>query len=67
MGPPPSLAMPVLLVAGADAKFVAAAERMASLVPHATLEIVADAGHTVHLERPEAFLAVLRQWLSGAP
>ena len=49
----PALTMPVLLVAGAlDAKFVAAAERMAALLPHATLAVVADAGHTVHLEQP---------------
>ena len=61
----PSLPMPVLLVAGArDAKFVAAAERMAALVPDATLAIVDGAGHTVHLERPAAFEDVLRRWLS---
>ena len=60
----PALPMPVLLVAGGrDAKFVAAAERMAALVPDATLAIVEGAGHTVHLERPEAFEAVLRGWL----
>ena len=56
--------MPVLLVAGArDAKFVAAAERMAALVPDATLAIVEGAGHTVHLEQPAAFVDVLRGWL----
>jgi 2-succinyl-6-hydroxy-2,4-cyclohexadiene-1-carboxylate synthase len=61
----PELTMPVLLVAGADdAKFVAAAERMASLLPNATLEVVASAGHTVHLERPEAFVALLEAWLA---
>ncbi|HEU4842184.1 MAG TPA: alpha/beta fold hydrolase [Ilumatobacteraceae bacterium] len=60
----PELPMPVLLVAGAlDAKFVAAAERMAALVPDATLAIVEGAGHTVHLERPAAFEDVLRGWL----
>ena len=56
--------MPVLLVAGSlDAKFVAAAERMAGLLPHATLAIVDGAGHTVHLERPADFLAALDAWL----
>ena len=50
----PALTMPVLLVAGAlDAKFVAAAERMAGLIPHVTLAVVDGAGHTVHLERPD--------------
>ncbi|MET0459437.1 MAG: alpha/beta fold hydrolase [Ilumatobacteraceae bacterium] len=60
-----ALTMPVLLVAGAlDAKFVAAAERMAGLIPHVTSAVVADAGHTAHLERPDAFLTVLDAWLA---
>ena len=60
----PALTMPVLVVAGAlDAKFVAAAERMASLLPDATLEVVAGAGHTVHLERPGVFADLLERWL----
>ena len=60
----PALTMPVLLVAGSlDAKFVAAAERMAGLIPHVTLAVVDGAGHTVHLERPERFLTVLDAWL----
>ena len=62
----PVLDVPVLLVAGAhDAKFVAAAERMAGLLPRPTLAVVADAGHTVHLEQPAAFLAVLDRWLAA--
>ncbi len=57
--------MPVLVVAGAlDAKFVAAAERMAGLLPDATLAVIDGAGHTVHLERPDAFVAVLDAWLA---
>lgn len=61
-----ALTMPVLVVAGADdAKFVAAAERMAALLPRATLRIVDGAGHTVHLERPDAFLTLLQDWLAG--
>ena len=39
---------------------MAAAERMASLVPDATVTIVEGAGHTVHLERPAVFEDVLR-------
>lgn len=62
----PGVTMPVLLVAGAlDAKFVAAAERMAALLPRATVAIIDDAGHTVHLERPDAFLAALDPWLTA--
>jgi 2-succinyl-6-hydroxy-2,4-cyclohexadiene-1-carboxylate synthase len=61
----PALTMPVLLVAGRrDPKFVAAAERMASLLPDATLITVEDAGHTVHLERPDDFAGVLDDWLA---
>lgn len=61
----PTLTMPVLLVAGAlDPKFVAAAERMAALLPDATLDVVPDAGHTVHLEQPAAFEALLRRWFT---
>ena len=36
-----------------DAKFAAIAERMATLIPNATVAIVAGAGHVVHLERPD--------------
>lgn len=61
----PELAMPVLLVAGErDTKFVALAERMAALIPHSELVIVAGSGHTVHLERADAFVALLADWLS---
>ena len=62
----PTSTCPVLLVAGADdPKFVAAAERMAGLLPRPTLAVVADAGHTVHLEQPAEFLAVLDRWLAA--
>ena len=62
----PDLHMSVLLVAGADdAKFVRAAERMAGLLPRPTLEVIAGAGHTVHLEQPAEFLAVLDRWLAA--
>jgi len=60
------LRMPVLVVAGAlDTKFAAIAQEMVPLIgPHAALALVPDAGHTAHLEQPEAFLALLRDWLS---
>lgn len=59
------LSMPVLVLAGErDAKFAALAERMADAIgDNATLGLVPDAGHAAHLERPEAFLAILRPWL----
>lgn len=52
--------LPVLLIAGAlDEKFVAINRQMAQQLPNARLEIVAGAGHTVHLERPSFFQQVV--------
>ncbi|MBA4175806.1 MAG: hypothetical protein C0505_04490 [Leptothrix sp. (in: Bacteria)] len=48
-----ALTQPVRLMAGGlDTKFSALAQRMAAQIPHATLDIVAGAGHNVVLERP---------------
>jgi len=59
-----SLAIPVLVIAGADdAKFMALAERLASTIAGADLAIIPGAGHTVHLEQTASFLAVLQPWL----
>jgi 2-succinyl-6-hydroxy-2,4-cyclohexadiene-1-carboxylate synthase len=60
------LDMPVLVVAGAlDRKYAALAERLvAGIGTNAELAVVAGAGHTVHLEQPEAFLSTLRAWLA---
>ena len=56
--------MPVLLLAGAlDDKYCALARRMASALPRARTEIVADAGHAVHLEQPAAFADAVRGFL----
>ncbi len=64
----PELTMPVLLVAGeADAKFGALAERMHALIAGAELAIVPGAGHTVHLEAPDAFVDLLAAWLARHP
>ncbi|MEA3019715.1 MAG: 2-succinyl-6-hydroxy-2,4-cyclohexadiene-carboxylate synthase [Actinomycetota bacterium] len=58
------LTMPVLVIAGADdAKFVALAARFVAALPRAELAVIDGAGHTVHLEQPDAFLAVLDRWL----
>ena len=60
----PELEMPVLLLAGElDPKFVAIAQQMAAQIPSARLMVVAEAGHTVHLERPELFDDVVLSWL----
>jgi 2-succinyl-6-hydroxy-2,4-cyclohexadiene-1-carboxylate synthase len=58
----PELAMPVTLIAGErDAKFTALAHEMARLIPQATVTVVPDAGHAVHLERPDAIVDALLQ------
>lgn len=63
-----AITVPVLLVAGAlDAKYVALGEMMRERLPDARLEVVADAGHAVHLERPETFAAVVGAFLDALP
>ena len=65
----PELAMPVLVVTGAaDAKFTELGQRMVDTIgPNADLAVVEDAGHTVHLEQPDRFLAALLPWLTQDP
>jgi 2-succinyl-6-hydroxy-2,4-cyclohexadiene-1-carboxylate synthase len=60
------LDMPALVVAGADdTKFSAEASRLvASIGANATLALIANAGHSAHLEQPAQFLSTLRAWLS---
>jgi 2-succinyl-6-hydroxy-2,4-cyclohexadiene-1-carboxylate synthase len=58
------LSMPTLLVTGAhDVKFATIADEMAATMPRARHLVVPDAGHTAHLENPDAFLTVVRAWL----
>ncbi len=60
------IAAPVLLIAGAlDEKFAALNERMAAAMPAAALRLIADAGHTVHLEQPTRFLDCVDEFLSS--
>jgi 2-succinyl-6-hydroxy-2,4-cyclohexadiene-1-carboxylate synthase len=59
------LSMPVLLLVGAlDEKFVVINQRMAALIPFATLRVVDDAGHTVHLEASRVFTAEVVEFLN---
>lgn len=63
------LHMPTLLLAGElDTKFRALARRLAVAIGQsASVELIAGAGHSAHLEQPKRFLAVLRQFLVGNP
>lgn len=51
------LKSPVMLIAGElDLKFAQIAARMSEVIPKAKLEIVAGAGHAVHLEQPAEYV-----------
>lgn len=51
-----TITAPTLLLAGElDQKFKVIANQMATYLPHATVAIVPEAGHTIHLEQPQAF------------
>lgn len=59
------LSMPVLLVAGErDARFRAEAERLGAGIPQAEVAVVPGAGHACHLECPDAFVALVEDWLT---
>ena len=61
------LAVPTVAMAGAeDEKFVGIAERMARASPRVRALAIDGAGHNVHVERPEAWAAVVRMALAGA-
>lgn len=62
----PRIEVPTLLIAGElDVKFVAIAEQMSALLPNGRLVVVPEAGHTVHLERPDAWCATVDEFLGG--
>ena len=54
---------PTLIVAAASSDELAAQKAAAAQVPGATLEVVAEAGHGVFVDQPEAFNAALRRFL----
>lgn len=57
---------PTLVVTGRlDEKFVELGRRLANGIPASTLTVIDDAGHTVHLEQPEAFHRTVDQWLES--
>ena len=59
----PTLHIPVLLIAGElDTKFTTIAKSMAQALPQSQLHIVLAAGHTVHLEQPQLFTSLVRDF-----
>lgn len=60
-----TLALPTLLVVGeADEKFRHINADMRAILPHAELMTIANAGHTTHLEQPQAFLEAVLGFLA---
>jgi 2-succinyl-6-hydroxy-2,4-cyclohexadiene-1-carboxylate synthase len=60
----PRLSLPVLAVAGdRDRKYAALAERIVAAMPNARTALVPGAGHAAQLEQPEAFSALLADFL----
>lgn len=61
-----SLPVACTIVVGAlDTKFVEIGGRMVAQVPEATLEVVADAGHAVHVEAPAACHRIVNRVIQG--
>lgn len=61
-----ALSAPTLLLAGAlDQKFRVIAEQMATYLPQATVAIIPDAGHTIHLEQPQVFQTQIINFLQA--
>jgi len=59
-----SLPMPVMLMAGAlDSKYSEMMAVMKARIPQATVEIVPDAGHNIHLEKPKHFAELITDFL----
>jgi 2-succinyl-6-hydroxy-2,4-cyclohexadiene-1-carboxylate synthase len=58
------ITVPVLLIAGErDTKFVQIAQEMHIYLPHSTLCVIPDSGHSVHLERTSIVAAEIDRWL----
>lgn len=56
------LTLPFHLIVGElDTKFCRIGQEMMERLPNARLTVVEDAGHTVHLEKPEQWLALINQ------
>lgn len=62
----PELKLPSLLLAGElDTKFTGIAQQMHTLTPGSQLKIIPDAGHTMHLEKPDMLAAAVLQFVDS--
>jgi 2-succinyl-6-hydroxy-2,4-cyclohexadiene-1-carboxylate synthase len=63
-----NIAVPTLLLVGElDPKFQQLGFSMAKAMPRSVLQIVGNAGHTIHLEQPEAFAQAVNDFLACYP
>jgi pimeloyl-ACP methyl ester carboxylesterase len=62
----PEIKVPTLIVVGADDKpFLAATDYMASKIPGARKVVIANAGHAVNIDQPQAFNEAVQPFLEG--
>jgi 2-succinyl-6-hydroxy-2,4-cyclohexadiene-1-carboxylate synthase len=60
--------LPTLIISGEfDIKYVTIGNQMAEMMPQARHAIVPNAGHTVHLEQPQAFNKIVVRYLEAIP
>jgi len=61
----PELTMPMRLLVGAqDRKYCNIAQRMKQVLPNAQVSVMAEAGHTIHLEQPDRFAQLVGDFLA---
>ena len=60
----PLVTIPTQIIVGElDTKYTEVGNDMVTRLPNAKMAVVPDAGHTVHLERPDQFAAILRRFI----
>lgn len=60
----PRIKIPTLLLTGAlDTKYTSIQQEMVKLFPNSTHKIIEGAGHNLHLEKPEVFVNLVREFL----
>ncbi|WP_233191557.1 2-succinyl-6-hydroxy-2,4-cyclohexadiene-1-carboxylate synthase [Sporosarcina sp. P18a] len=58
------LSLPVLLITGSeDEKFETIAQEMLKRLPNARHETIKDAGHAIHVEKPQQFATMIKSFL----
>jgi 2-succinyl-6-hydroxy-2,4-cyclohexadiene-1-carboxylate synthase len=61
----PHIDVPTLFLAGAlDQRYAVLAPVMAAAVPNAEYQVIEGAGHTIHLEQPEPYAALVSEFLA---